>query len=94
MDGYLKCAILDSLFHKVVNTTSDPIGEGLGGWGVVGSHKVAELSKTKINTTSDPIGEGATKWQNFPIQKPFMIKWLRFRLFLVPHVTKCSYSVH
>ena len=30
-------AILDSLFHKVVNTTSIPIG---GVWEVVGSHKV------------------------------------------------------
>ena len=37
-------AILDSLFHKVVNTTSTPIGvEG----GVVGSHEVAGSSDTK-----------------------------------------------
>ena len=34
-------AILDSLFHKVVNTTSIPIG-------VVGSHKVAGSSDTKL----------------------------------------------
>ena len=32
--------ILDSLFHKVVNSTSIPIG-------MVGSHKVAETSDTK-----------------------------------------------
>ena len=37
--------ILDSLFQKVVNTTSSPIGvEG----GVVGSHEVAGPSNTKI----------------------------------------------
>ena len=36
-------AILDSLYHKVVNTTSIPI-EGVG---VVGSHKVAGTFNTK-----------------------------------------------
>ena len=40
-------AILDSLFHKVVNTTSIPIGVEGGGWGVAGSHKVAGSSNTK-----------------------------------------------
>ena len=35
-------AILDSLFHKVVNTTSIPIGVG-----VVGSHEVVETSDAK-----------------------------------------------
>ena len=34
--------ILDSLFDKIVNTTSSPIGVG-----VVGSHEVAETSNTK-----------------------------------------------
>ena len=60
-------AILDSLFHKVVNTTSSPIGvEGRGCW-------------------------GATKWQDLPVQKLFMDKWLQFRLFSAPQDTKCSY---
>ena len=40
-------AILDSLFHKVVNTTSTPIGVEGGGWGVVGSHEVAGSSGIK-----------------------------------------------
>ena len=37
-------AILDSLFHKVVNTTSIPRKVGVG---VVGSHEVAGTSDTK-----------------------------------------------
>ena len=37
--------ILDSLFHRVVNTTSIPIGVEDGG--VVGSHEVAGSSDTK-----------------------------------------------
>ena len=37
-------AILDSLFHRVVNTTSIPIGVEDGG---VGSHEVAGSSDTK-----------------------------------------------
>ena len=40
-------AILDSLFHKVVNTTSIPIGVEGGGWGVVRSHEVVGSSDTK-----------------------------------------------
>ena len=41
-------SILDSLFHKVVNITSIPIGvEGGGWWGVVGSHEVVGTSDTK-----------------------------------------------
>ena len=37
--------ILDSLFHKVANTTSTPIG--VEGGGVVGSHEVAGSSGIK-----------------------------------------------
>ena len=61
--------ILDSLFHKVVNTASSPIRVEGGGWW------------------------GTTKWWDLPIQKLFMAKWLQFRLFSAPHVTKCSYIV-
>ena len=60
-------AILDSLFHKVVNTASIPIGVEGGGWW------------------------GATKWWELLIQKLFYAKWLLFRPFSAPHVTKCSY---
>ena len=60
-------SILDSLFHKVVNTTSSPIGvEGRGG--------------------GEPRSGGI-----FQLKKVFMAKWLQFRLFSAPHVTKCSY---
>ena len=38
-------AILDSLFHKVVNATSILIG--VEGWGVVGSHEVVGTSDSK-----------------------------------------------
>ena len=38
-------AILDSLFHKVVNTTSK--SGGVAGWGEVGSHEVAGPSDQK-----------------------------------------------
>ena len=38
-------AILDSLFHKVVNTTS--ISIGVEGGGVLGSHEVAGTSDIK-----------------------------------------------
>ena len=58
-------AILNSLFHKVVNTTSSPI-EVEGGW-----------------------WWGATKWPDLPI-KSYKAKWLQFRLFSDPHITKCN----
>ena len=60
-------AILDSLFHKVVNTTSSPIEVEGGGGG-------------------EPQSGGTLQYKNC-----FMAKWLQFRLFLAPHVTKCSY---
>ena len=59
--------ILDSLFHKVVNTTSIPIGVE-GGGGV------------------EPQSGRNLQYENF-----FMAKWLQFRLFSAPHVSKCSY---
>ena len=37
--------ILHSLFHKIVNTTSSPIGGG--GWRVLGRHEVAGPSDAK-----------------------------------------------
>ena len=60
------------------------------GWTIHFSHKV-------VNATSSPIGVedegqwGATKRRELWIQKLFMAKRLQFRLFLVPHITKCSY---
>ena len=70
MDSYIveMPAILDSLFHKVVNTTSIPIGVEGGGWG----------------------WWGATKWREVPMQTLFMAKWLQFRLFSAPYVSKCT----
>ena len=58
--------ILDSLFHKVVNTTSSPIGVEGGGGGESRS--------------------GGT----FQLTKFYMAKWLQFRLFTVPHITKIN----
>ena len=34
---------------------------------------------------------GAMKWWDLLIQKIYMAKWHQFRLFLAPHITKCSY---
>ena len=49
-----------------------------------------------VNTTSKPVGVESggggelRSGENFRYKK-FMAKWLQFRLFLAPHVTKCSY---
>ena len=60
-------AILDSLFHKAVNTTSSPVVVEGGG------------------------GEEPRSGGNFPYKNFYMVKWLQFRLFSAPHVTKYSY---
>ena len=59
-------AILHSLFHKVVNTTSIPIGVEGG----------------------EPQSGGNFQYNNF-----FMAKWLQFRLFSAPHISKCNYTM-
>ena len=48
--------ILDGLFHKLVNTTSSPIG--VEGGGVVGSHKVAGPSNSRNIIWSNDINSG------------------------------------
>ena len=60
-------AILDNLFHKVVNITSSPIGVEGGG--------------------------GGEPWsgETFRLKKINLAKWLQFRQFSAPHVTKCDY---